>query len=468
MSELDAPLIGILGTGDFARSLAGRLVASGYQVVVGSRNPKRCASLFPEETEVTSQMEAATQADLIFIAVFPEHHSSLLLLKQAMAGKTLVDVSNGLRMNSDGPSNASRLADMFPESSVVKGFNTISAWTLQTGPRDGSRQVFLCSDDHRAKLSVMQLCRRMGFVPVDYGTLSSALDIENLPFHLFPSWHVPVLCLFALFVFFYLYNFTRDVLHPYVTQGKNLFYKLPIDTVNVTLPCVALVMLSLVYLPGLVASVVQLWRGTKYRRFPPWLDRWLLRRKQLGLCSFLCAALHAIYSLSLPMRKSARYKIINAAYKQVKDGVEDSWQEEEVWRMELYVSAGILALGLLCLLAVTSLPSVSNTVNWREFTFIQSSLGYCALFMATLHTLLFGWDRAFRADQYQFLLPPTFMLVLFLPLTVLLGRLTLLLPCMALRLRKIRRGWETSQHVRFMSLEEEDDCRAGLEGVSNV
>lgn len=86
-------------------------------------------------------MEAATHADLIFIAVFPEHHSSLLQLKQAMAGKTLVDVSNGLRMNCDGPSNASRLADMFPESSVVKGFNTLSAWTLQMGPRDGSRQV---------------------------------------------------------------------------------------------------------------------------------------------------------------------------------------------------------------------------------------------------------------------------------------------------------------------------------------
>lgn len=53
MSELQPPLIGILGTGDFARSLAGRLVGSGYQVVVGSRNPKRCSSLFPEETEVT-------------------------------------------------------------------------------------------------------------------------------------------------------------------------------------------------------------------------------------------------------------------------------------------------------------------------------------------------------------------------------------------------------------------------------
>ena len=52
-SDPDAPVIGIVGTGDFSRSLARRLVASGYQVVVGSRNPKRFMALFPEEVEVT-------------------------------------------------------------------------------------------------------------------------------------------------------------------------------------------------------------------------------------------------------------------------------------------------------------------------------------------------------------------------------------------------------------------------------
>lgn len=56
---------------------------------------------------------------------------------------------------------------------------------------------------------------------------------------------------------------------------------------------------------------------------------------------------------------------------EVKDKAEDLWVDEEVWRMELYLSVGIMALGLLSLLAVTSLPSVSNTVNWREFSFIQ-------------------------------------------------------------------------------------------------
>uniref|UniRef100_A0A3Q3GV05 STEAP3 metalloreductase n=1 Tax=Labrus bergylta TaxID=56723 RepID=A0A3Q3GV05_9LABR len=461
VAEADAPVIGVLGTGDFSRSLARRLVASGYQVVVGSRTPKRSAALFPEEAEVTSQMEAASQADLVFVAVFPEHHSTLLQLKPALAGKTLVDVSNGLRINRDEPSNAEQLADLFPESSVVKGFNTISAWTLQTGPRDGSRQVFLCSNSSTAKHTVMQLCRRIGFVPVDMGLLSSSRNVENLPLYLFPCWRIPIFCTLSLFAFFYLYNFTRDVLQPYITAKKNVFYKMPVETVNVSLPSVALVMLALVYLPGVIAAFLQLWWGTKYKRFPKWLDRWLTGRKQLGLCSFLCAVLHAVYSLCLPMRKSARYKLINLAFKQVTNKVEYSWVEKEVWRMELYLSAGIMALGLLSLLAVTSLPSVSNTVNWREFSFIQSTLGYTALIMATLHTLLYGWDHAFDPAQYRFNLPPTFMLVLILPAVVLLGRLALLVPCVARRLRQIRRGWEKSRHIRFIL--PEDVCHNGLE-----
>ncbi|XP_049610056.1 metalloreductase STEAP3 [Syngnathus scovelli] len=466
VSELDTQVVGILGTGDFSRSLARRLVASGYQVVVGSRTPKRSVALFPEEAEVTSQLEAASQADIVFVAIFPEHHSTLLELKPALAGKILVDVSNGFQIKQGGPSYAEQLAGMFPESFIVKGFNTISAWVLQTGPRDGSRQVFLCSDSSKAKSSVLAMCHRMGFRPVDMGLLSSSVEIENLPLYLFPSWGTPILISTILFIFFYLYNFVRDVLHPFVMAKKSVFYKMPIETVNVTLPSVALVMLALVYMPGLLAALLQLRRGTKYDRFPDWLAKWLVKRKQFGLCSFLCAAMHAIYSLCLPMRRSARFKLLNDAFKQVKEGVEDSWSDEGVWRMELYLSVGIIALGLLSLLAITSLPSVADNINWREFNFVQSTLGYCALSMATVHTLLFGWDRAFDPGQYRFLLPPTFLLVLILPVTVLMVRLILLLPCIAHQLRKIRRGWEKSRHIRFVL--PGDNCYNGIDNISHV
>ncbi|KAJ3583003.1 hypothetical protein NHX12_000029 [Muraenolepis orangiensis] len=55
----------------------------------------------------------------------------------------------------------------------------------------------------------------------------------------------------------------------------------------------------------------------------------------------------------------------------VQKNQEDSWVSEDVWRMEIYISLGILSLGLLAVLAVSSLPSVSDRLSWREFTCIQ-------------------------------------------------------------------------------------------------
>lgn len=68
------------------------------------------------------------------------------------------------------------------------------------------------------------------------------------------------------------------------------------------------------------------------------------------------------------------------------------WVEEEVWRMEIYISVGIIALGLLSLLAITSLPSIANSLNWREFSFIQVKLifadtreGFCTIRVRPSH-----------------------------------------------------------------------------------
>lgn len=136
------PVIGIIGSGDFSRSLSIRLLAAGFRVVVGSRDPSRVtANLFPDGVELRSQSEAVSAAErLVFAAVYPEHYSTLVGLREALAGKVLVDVSNATELNGGG-SNAERLAELFPESRVVKGFNVISAWALQAGAHDGSKQV---------------------------------------------------------------------------------------------------------------------------------------------------------------------------------------------------------------------------------------------------------------------------------------------------------------------------------------
>ena len=80
------------------------------------------------------------------------------------------------------------------------------------------------------------------------------------------------------------------------TFGHNWNWKrwntIPTITVNVTLAVHAITILSLCYIPGLIASYLQLIRGTKYSRFPNWLDKWLRMRKQLGLLMLFSASLH--------------------------------------------------------------------------------------------------------------------------------------------------------------------------------
>ena len=53
-----------------------------------------------------------------------------------------------------------------------------------------------------------------------------------------------------------------------------------------------LITLALCYLPGVLAGWLQIIRGTKYSRFPAWLDNWLKMRKQLGLLMFFAASIH--------------------------------------------------------------------------------------------------------------------------------------------------------------------------------
>uniref|UniRef100_A0A8C0MXZ6 Ferric oxidoreductase domain-containing protein n=2 Tax=Canis lupus familiaris TaxID=9615 RepID=A0A8C0MXZ6_CANLF len=189
---------------------------------------------------------------------------------------------------------------------------------------------------------------------------------------LFPMWRWPVKIAAVISSLTFLYTLLREIIHPFVTSHQQYFYKIPILVINKVLPMVSITLLALVYLPGVIAAVVQLHNGTKYKKFPHWLDRWMLTRKQFGLLSFFFAVLHAIYSLSYPMRRSYRYKLLNWAYQQVQQNKEDAWIEHDVWRMEIYVSLGIVTLAILALLAVTSIPSVSDSLTWREFHYIQS------------------------------------------------------------------------------------------------
>uniref|UniRef100_A0A3Q4HAT9 STEAP family member 4 n=1 Tax=Neolamprologus brichardi TaxID=32507 RepID=A0A3Q4HAT9_NEOBR len=246
----------------------------GPEVVYGSRRPHSCGPL-PEGAQVMTHEESARSAKMIFVCVHREHYEFLEKMAPQLERKV---------------------------TAVVKGLNTLSTWALQNGLLAG-RQVYLCGNNE-AKRDVAEMATKLGLTVVDKGSLSAAKEVEDFPLELFPEWRMPLYVAFGLSAFFFLYLVIRDVIYAYVENDEDISYRIMISLANKITPVVSLIMLSLCYLPGAIAGFLQLYRGTKYRRFPNWLDRWMLCRKQLGLLALGFALLHAIYTLILPVKGS--------------------------------------------------------------------------------------------------------------------------------------------------------------------
>ncbi|NXR09822.1 STEA4 Metalloreductase, partial [Semnornis frantzii] len=232
-------------------------------------------------------------------------------------------------------------------------------------------QVFVCGDDAEAKRMVMELVRALGLTPLDQGSLLAARQIENYPLQLFPMWKFPILLSLGLTIFFTLYCLALDIIYPYVYRKQDLSFLIAVSIPNKVCPVLALVLLALVYLPGVLAAILQLWRGTKYRRFPDWLDRWMLCRKQLGLVALAFASVHVLYTLVTPIRSYIRWRTSSQIVSQALSNTTQSLDTTNAWLSDSYLALGILGFFLFVLLGITSLPSVSNSVNWREFRFVQ-------------------------------------------------------------------------------------------------
>ncbi|KAM4580192.1 metalloreductase STEAP4-like [Odontesthes bonariensis] len=436
-------LLCIFGTGDLGRSLGHRLLQAGYKVVYGSRRPHSCGPL-PPGAQAMSHEVAAKSANLVFICVHREHYDFLETLAPQLMGKVLVDVSNNLKKNLYPEANAEYLQRIVPGAHVVKAFNTLSAWALQNGPSDANRQVYLCGNSAVAKQAVTESASKLGFTVLDRGSLSAARELEDFPLQLFPEWRLPIRLAIGLTAFFFFYLLIRDVVFAYVEQGKDISFRIMVSLANKVFPIVSIIMLSLCYLPGVIAAFLQLYRGTKYKRFPDWLDRWMLCRKQLGLLALAFASLHVLYTLIIPIRYHVRHWITANTISKIKENKTSEFDTTMAWRTDSYYSVGILGYGLYLLLGISSLPSVSNTLSWREFSFIQSKLGYLTLFFCTFHTYLYGWDKFLRPSYYKWYTLPGYMLSLVVPSVVLVLRLLLFLPCMDRTLTRIRQGWERS------------------------
>jgi len=400
-------IVAVIGTGNFGKAITTKIVKSGVQVVVGTRNP----------TGPYVSIEQALQEKIVILAV-PTFSWPELPLAKIQPGTVLIDCSNrSTKCPPSGVSQAELLQQMLPPGvEVVKGFNTISAYELENMSFSAGQQIPIAGNSLVMKQAVGVLLERLGYHFSDMGGLEQAGLIENIPLSLFPNWKKPFLISASLWLFLYFLTFARYhfcINNELGWSSKNMNNSF-VKYINKTSDCHALVLLAACYLPGIFAAYIQLWRGTKYSDFPSWLDNWLKMRKQFGIFMLLSASIHACFYVLLYNKGSSG------------------------WQVNIYLSAGVIAYFAAVVLGVTSLPSVSSSLSWKEFRLIQSWMGWLCLLLASIHCAANGWQKLFKLQDCIFL--GSEQVPLILPALTILLKIPLVFPWVNTRLTQIRQG----------------------------
>jgi 8-hydroxy-5-deazaflavin:NADPH oxidoreductase len=189
--------ISILGSGMVGQTIAAKLAQVGQDVMLGARSPEKLKDWLAQnpKVKVGSLQAAAAHGEIVFNAV--KGDATLEALKAAgkdnLKGKILIDVSNPLDFSKGMPpslfiSNTDSLGEQvqraFPETKVIKSFNTLSA-SLMVEPRslaDGDHTLFMSGNDAEAKARVTALFKEwFGWRDIlDVGDITSARGTEAL------------------------------------------------------------------------------------------------------------------------------------------------------------------------------------------------------------------------------------------------------------------------------------------------
>ena len=438
----DQRSVGIIGCGNMGFALGHRLILSGYTVLMGSRNPDARHNL---HFEITTIPDCINRSSVLFIAIHPEHYTNVLISPlehnpTLYDGKILIDISNQLKKKSldDGLSNAERLQTAIPNAYIVKAFNTISSFVMESTTAGESRSVFVASDYTHARDKVIMLAREMNFEAYNSGSLRTARYLESYTRSLFPLWKIPLIITLCVLLISTIYTIYMRFVNTKTISWNQLFLLIP----NKILCISAITLLSLVYMPSNLACIHQLAYGTKERRFPVWLDKWLLSRKQLGLLTFAIGVFHAV--ITLVVMSPAYYStwfhnstiVISPIQNQTKFSVQPGLM---TWKGELASLMGILTLLSMSLLALASIPALGNLLNWREWRCIQSKLGTVTLLFAIGHVFAMATSRWIQVGWIKSLYSVGFVCVVFPVITILL-KFLFWLPCFSRPIKRIRRG----------------------------
>ena len=185
----------IVGPGNMGRGIASRLVAGGHAVAFVGKDPAKAEVVAAElrADKPAAKIAVASLADglrndvIVLALPYAAAREFAVQNAEALAGKTVVDISNPVNGTYDGlvtapgRSAAEEIASLLPKSKVVKAFNTTFAGTLVSGAVDGhALDVFVASNDDDAKATVLALVGDGGLRGIDAGKLERARQLEGL------------------------------------------------------------------------------------------------------------------------------------------------------------------------------------------------------------------------------------------------------------------------------------------------
>jgi len=167
--------IAIIGKGNVGNSLSNGLSKAGHETKFGHRD-------LAEPVE-----DAAKWGEVLILAVPHENaNDAREKIRPYADGKIVIDVMNAIGPNMDlaiscTTSTAEETQKKLPKAHVVKAFNTVFAPNQSTGKVAGEQlTAFIAGDDLKAKQTVAQLTRDIGFDPVDCGPLKAARNLEAM------------------------------------------------------------------------------------------------------------------------------------------------------------------------------------------------------------------------------------------------------------------------------------------------
>lgn len=188
--------IGILGSGDVAKSLGAGLRRKGHDVMLGTSNTAKLAGWVAGSGGVRSGSfsDAARFGELAILAV--KGTAAVAAVKaadpQALAGKPVIDATNpiadrppvnGVLQFFTGPNESllEMLQREFPAVRFVKAFNSVGhAHMIDPKFVGGAPTMFIAGNDDAAKSAVAALVREAGWESADMGRAEAARAIEPL------------------------------------------------------------------------------------------------------------------------------------------------------------------------------------------------------------------------------------------------------------------------------------------------